>query len=132
VQLEIMQGVEKTVRVIPYAAVARKQVKTILEEVRVENADKLGLRILGVNLRPGDLLSRVESQLAVLLEGRVQAYIMEESELFYSIGPELMRIPFDLQELAVQQEVAAKQGKDSILREIYERRQLRISEIEQQ
>jgi hypothetical protein len=49
-----------------------------------------------VNLRPGDLLSRVESQLAVLVEGRVQACIMEESELFYSIGPELKSFSIDI------------------------------------
>lgn len=69
-----------------FTSVARKKVWTVLQECNIDNADKLCLRVMGVVLKPGDYFSRVEAQAIVMKQGREAATIIEEAELFYTVG----------------------------------------------
>lgn len=78
-----MEGTERLVKTVPFISVMSKYVRTVLQEIELDNAHKLSLRIMGTILKPVDLFSSGENQVKFIGNCRVPANIIEESGLFY-------------------------------------------------
>ena len=75
--------------------------RTVFEESRlaIEGIEGFGLKILNMILKPIDFLSKIEMQLGVMSKVTIDAFLIQESELFYSIQPLFQDISFDISEI---------------------------------
>lgn len=99
--INLVEGVDRVVRTVSFGSIMRKKVRTVLEESRltIDGIESFGLKILNIILKPIDFLFKVEMQLGVMSKVTIDAYLIQESELFYSIQPLFQDISFNISEI---------------------------------